>query len=356
MMAMGLMAAAQQLPPGTPPEVQQLFEAPNLISAAELTFNLSATGPMSLVVHANDDAAAERLEQLMDTGMKVYQEQMKAQMAQQAASQDPVEQAMAKYMERVTAQWATAFRPTREGSQLTFFRTDGSDPAKQQYTQIAVIGILVALLLPAIQAAREAARRTQAANGMRNLILAMMMYQDAHKTLPAHAIYSADGKPLLSWRVQILPYIEQEALYKKFKLDEPWDSEHNRALVAQMPAVFANPNVPEPGKTNYLAVVGESCGFNGTKDGLGLKDFTDGTSNTIMLVEANADRAVEWTKPEDWQYDANNPTAGLGKLRPAIFQAAFADGSVRNIANTIDPEALKALFTRNGREPNPPLQ
>ncbi len=353
LMAVGLMQAAQQLPPGTPPEVQQFFEAPNLISAAELTFNVSASGPMSLVVHANDDASAERLEQLVDAGMQLYQSQLKAQMAAQATGDDPIAQAMARYMERMSVQWADSFRPQREGAKLTFFKTEGDDPAKQQLTQVAVIGILVALLLPAIQAAREAARRTDSSYKMKQIMLALHNFHDTRKNLPAHAIYNADGQPLLSWRVQILPYLEDGGaeLYKEFKLDEPWDSEHNRPLIARMPAVFSNPNfISEPGKTNFLGVVGEHCGFNGTKQGLGFKHFTDGTSKTIVLVEADADRAVEWTKPDDWQYDASNPSAGLGKLRPGVFNAGFADGSVQQISNNIDPEMLKAHFTRDGGE------
>jgi hypothetical protein len=356
LMALGLMQAAQQLPPGTPPEVQQFFEAPNLISAAELTFNLSASDPMSLVVHANDDASAERLEQLVDTGMKLYQSQLKTQMAAQAASDDPMAQAMARYMERMSIQWADAFRPQREGAQLTFFKSEGGDPAKQQLTQVAVIGILIALLLPAIQAAREAARRTDSSNKMKQIMLALHNFHDTRKAFPAHAIYSPDGQPLLSWRVQILPYLEDggAALYKEFKLDEPWDSEHNRALIARMPAVYANPNfISEPGKTNLLAVVGEHCGFNGTKQGMNFRYFSDGTSKTVVLVEADADRAVEWTKPDDWQYDPNNPSAGLGNLRPGSWNAGFADGSVQQVSNNIDREMLKALFTRDGGEATP---
>jgi type II secretory pathway pseudopilin PulG len=351
LMAIGLLQAAQQMPPGTPPEVQQFFEAPNLISAAELTLNFSTSGPVALVVHANDDAAAEKLESMVDTGMKLYQGQLQAQMAAQAASGDSIQQALAQYTERMSGQWASTFRPTREGAALTFFKTDGEAGAQQQLTQVAIIGILVALLLPAVQAAREAARRNQSINGLKQLMLALHIYHDVRKAFPAHASYSPDGKPLLSWRVHILPFVEEEALYKEFHLDEPWDSDHNRKLIARMPQVYQNPNLPlEPGKTNYLAVVGKECIFDGTEKGLGFAQISDGTSKTIALVEANADRAVEWTKPDDWKYNADQPNAGVGGLRPGGWNAAFADGSVRFIANDVDLETLKALFTRAGRE------
>ena len=222
---------------------------------------------------------------------------------------------------------------------------------QQTLVMAAVCGILVALLLPAIQAAREAARRAQLMNNMKQLMLALLIYHDAKRSFPAHASYDADGKPLLSWRVHILPYLDEKPLYDQFKLDEPWDSPHNKQLITRMPEVFRNPNlVADDGKTNYLAVVGKECVFDGTAEGMRLAKITDGLSKTIVLVEADADQAVIWTKPDDLAYDANNPAAGLGHLRPGGWNAAFADGSVQLISNDIDREMLSALFTRNDRE------
>ncbi len=347
---MGLAQAQAQVPP----DFQQFLEAPQLISAAELTVNISAPGPTSLIVHANDETAAGQLESLLADASRKYQEKLKAQFAQQAASDDPVERAMAQYAERVSGNWTKSFMPTREGASLVLFRSQGEDNAQKQMVTMAVIGVLVALLLPAIQAAREAARRNQAMNNLKQMMIALHNYHDTKGTLPAHANYSEDGKPLLSWRVHILPFLEENQLYSEFRLDEPWDSEHNRALIARMPQVYQCPNLPlEPGKTNYLAVVGEGCAFDGTKDGKGFRDFTDGTSKTIALVEADADQAVEWTKPDDWEYNAETPNAGLGNLRPGGWNAGFADGSVRFISNSIDLNMLRALFTRASGEITP---
>jgi hypothetical protein len=276
---------------------------------------------------------------------------MKAQFAQYAMSEDPVERSLAQYMERVSGSWSERFAPQRDGATLVYFKTDGENAGQQQLLSIAVIGILVALLLPAVQAAREAARRNQSMNNMKQIMIAFQNYHDTKRALPAHANYSPDGKPLLSWRVHILPFVEEMTLYSQFKLDEPWDSPHNRALVARMPQVYQNPNLPlEPGKTNYLAVVGEECIMDGTDKGKGLQEITDGTSKTIMLVEAAPDQAVEWTKPDDWEFDANNPTAGLGGIRPGGWLAGFADASVQFISDQVDTEMLKGMFTRGGRE------
>jgi hypothetical protein len=215
----------------------------------------------------------------------------------------------------------------------------------------ATTGVAIALLLPAVQAAREAARRTQSSNNLRQIGLAMHNFAATYQWFPAAAGYDKAGKPLLSWRVYILPFVEQQELYNSFHLEEPWDSEHNKALIARMPAVYLNPNLPQAseGKTNYLAVVGDKAALQ-SKEGTAITDITDGTSNTIMAVEATADRAVIWTKPDDFSPDDKDPTAGLVGFRPNIFMALFADGSVRAVSIATDPGVLKALFTRNGGE------
>lgn len=216
---------------------------------------------------------------------------------------------------------------------------------------LATSGVGIALLLPAVQAAREAARRTQSTNNLRQIGLAMNNFAAAYQWFPAAAGCDKEGKPLLSWRVYILPFVEQQELYNSFKLDEPWDSEHNKALIARMPIVYHNPNLPQAGegKTNYLAVVGEKAAIR-AKQGTAMADITDGTSNTIMVVEASPDRAVIWTKPDDFSPDETNPSAGLGGTRPGIFLALFADGAVQALSLANDPATLKALFTRNGGE------
>lgn len=335
-----------------PAQFRPLLETPNLISAAELTFNLSNVGPSSLAVHCNDEASARKLQSIVDSVLESAQAEMKAEIAAQLESDNPVERAYGSYLQRMSEQWIDVIRPDREGPTLIVFRTMGGEAAgQQQLTSTAVAGVLVALLLPAVQAAREAARRAQSMNNLKQLVLALFNYEDSYKSFPAHAIYDASGKPLLSWRVQILPYLEEQALYNEFHLDEPWDSPHNKKLLTRMPDVFQNPTSPMPeGKTNYLAVVGKECVFDGSAEGMKLQKITDGLSNTILLVEADSDRAVEWTKPADWQFDVKNPKNGLGSLRPGGWLTAFADGSVMLIDGTIDTKTLKAKFTRAGKE------
>jgi hypothetical protein len=213
-------------------------------------------------------------------------------------------------------------------------------------TSFMVVPIMVALLLPAVQAAREAARRNQSLNNIKQILLGQQNYLDTRGTFPA-----AGSKSGLSWRVHILPFIEEEALYKQFHLDEPWDSEHNRQLISQMPAVFENPgSEAPPGKTSYLAVTGPGTAFGDGEKGPTPRDISDGLRNTILIVEANPDQAVEWTKPDDWKFDPNNPMQGLGKSRPFGFLAGFGDAHTEFINADTDPEVVKALMTAAGRE------
>ena len=147
--------------------------------------------------------------------------------------------------------------------------------------------------------------------------------------------------------------MEEIELYNEFHLDEPWDSDHNKTLLDKMPAVYQNPNLPPSNKTNYLVPVGEDTMFAGDK-GTRLRDIKDGTSKTILFVEVDADRAVPWTKPDDYELNEKQPFAGLGKLRAGdVFGAAFADGSVRMIVNDLDPAVFLLLLKKSDGQPVP---
>ena len=215
--------------------------------------------------------------------------------------------------------------------------------------------VLTSALAPLFSARRMAAGRAVSMNNLKQIGLAMHNYLDTYKTFPAAATYDANGRPLLSWRVYILPYIEQDALFKEFHLDEPWDSEHNKKLITRMPMTYRSPEQKnaEQGKTTYLAPIGAKTIFGGKK-GMPIQKITDGTSNTILLVEADDSRAVYWTQPEDYKIDPMNPTAGLVRVVATAFNAAFADGSVRVLPANINPATLRALYTANGGEPITP--
>jgi Protein of unknown function (DUF1559) len=206
--------------------------------------------------------------------------------------------------------------------------------------------IMMALLVPAVQKVREAAQRTQNSNNLRQIALAMHNYYGAYKSLPPAAICDKTGKPLLSWRVAILPYIEQDNLYKKFKLDEPWNSANNKKLIALMPKIYEIPGEDgKPGLTNVRVFVGGDALFDLTK-GVRFPQVTDGTSNTIMLVQTVD--AVTWTAPNDIEFGPKIPLPRLRSSPGGGFVAAFADGSIQMLRSTISDATLRALVTRSG--------
>jgi hypothetical protein len=206
-----------------------------------------------------------------------------------------------------------------------------------------------------------------AANNLKQIGLAMSNYADSHNgRLPPAVLYDKSGKPLHSWRVLLLPYLEEDHLYKEFHLEEPWDSPHNLKLQSRIPKVFqllprgyAGETPAGPSETLIQVFVGKGTAFEGTQ-GLRLpEDFPDGTSNTILLIEAG--KGVPWTKPADLAYGAGQPLPSLGGAFPgpepfflwgqnyrAGMHVGFADGSVRFFElGEVGEDTLREMIIRN---------
>lgn len=202
-------------------------------------------------------------------------------------------------------------------------------------------------------AAREASRRRQCTENLLQIGIAMHNYLHVHKTFPPAFRTDAQGRPLLSWRVLLLPYLDQDALYKEFHLDEPWDSPHNKALIARIPPTFVCPSAKAKlraeGMTTYLVPRGKATMYPGGEP-VKLNEVTDGTSNTILAVDAGDDRAVVWTQPGDWEVDPEHVKDRLFGHHPEGTIVLNADGSVKFQKATIRPATLRALLTRNGGE------
>jgi prepilin-type processing-associated H-X9-DG protein len=220
---------------------------------------------------------------------------------------------------------------------------------------LGLIGCLftLALILPAFRSAHEAARRAECTNNLKQIVLAMHNYRESYGCLPPAAITDKNGRPLLSWRVAILPNMIATSLYNSFHFDEPWDSPHNLSLLDQMPSVYKCPSdtTLEPGMTGYQVVVGPNTAFPPDFKPLQAKDFTDGDSSTVLIAETR--RGVPWTKPEDVPFDMTVPLTGLGShhgYHNNGFNVAFADGSVRFLKTSIAARVLEALLTRSGNE------
>jgi prepilin-type processing-associated H-X9-DG protein len=209
------------------------------------------------------------------------------------------------------------------------------------------------LLAPAVQAQRAASTRVQSVNNLKQIGLALHNFAASHgDRFPASVMIGPDRKTPYSWRVAILPFIEQQELYSQYKFDEPWDGPNNRKLLGRMPALFAHPDAPRGNMTSYFMPTGPHT-ISPDARGSALIEITDGTSNTIAVVEARRD--VPWTKPEDIPMavgpgSEGQPVPKLGGFSPNGFNALFGDGSVRFLIEKIAPDVLKALLTRDGGE------
>jgi beta-lactamase regulating signal transducer with metallopeptidase domain len=201
---------------------------------------------------------------------------------------------------------------------------------------------------PAVVASRKAALRSQSMNNMKQLGLAMHNFHATHDFFPPPSVLGPDGKTPHSWRVALLPYLEQSSLYNEYKLDEPWDSLNNLKVLEKMPAVFRDPSDTSSANcSSYFVPTGPETLLSGNI-GTPIHQVTDGTSNTIMIVQAS--REIPWTKPEDLPVSADAKVPKLGMPGADGFEATFADGSVRHLKLTIAEPVLRALFTKSGGE------
>jgi len=228
---------------------------------------------------------------------------------------------------------------------------------------VVVVGVLVfvglilmGLLFPAIQAAREAARRAACLNNMKQLSLAMTSYHSTHGCYPPAYLTDADGQPMHSWRVLILPHLGESTLYQMYDFDEPWDSLKNQAVTAQIPKVYQCPSDSgdDPAATNYMMIVGSATISDGPNS-CQHQQMRDGLSGTIMLVEV-AGTGTHWAEPRDLDADRisfainDGSRTGIGSNHRGGACVAMCDGSVQFFDDSIDPQVMEALSTISGGE------
>jgi hypothetical protein len=260
-----------------------------------------------------------------------------------------------------------------------------SQPAKRspfRCFRTYVAGVLVLLILAAVYGvmqAREAGRRTSCHCRLQNLAMACMAYRTQYGVFPPAYTADRQGRPMHSWRVLLLPYLDQQELYEKYDFAEPWYGPQNIKLLDEMPSIYACPShtpraqnsavvlpfasiiacgsaVPSGGVrnkcTSYAAVLGPRCAFRGA-DPVAEADIIDGMGQTLLLGEVT-DANILWTKPEDVDV-AKHPQLGdrmgFSSEHAGIVSFAFADGRVRCISVNTPQKVINALYTGNGREP-----
>ena len=206
------------------------------------------------------------------------------------------------------------------------------------------------LLKPALIAAKAAAKDTQQQNTMKMLGLAFHNFHDTYSNFPGSGRNRKDGLIGLSWRVYLRPYLDQAPLYNQFKLDEPWDSEHNKTLIEKMPPIFKSSGVEAIGKTTAHVFSGPGSPFADDKMPR-ISGFTDGLSNTILAIQAGPETAEVWTKPGGLDFDPENPIKSLGTISRKTILVLFADGALRELDKQIDATTLRRLIQFADGEP-----
>ncbi len=198
----------------------------------------------------------------------------------------------------------------------------------------------------AIAASDKALLEIQQKNNLKQLGLAFHNFHETFGHLPPRRDHLVKTKQDLSWRVFLLPFLDQAELYNQFHMNEPWDSPHNIKLLEQMPEIFRTKGITKPGLTSIMTFSGKGAPFVDTV-GPRFSDIKDGIANTILCVQAGPDKAVPWTKPIDLPFDPANPVKALGQLPEKIFLAIMMDGAVRWIHADTPGNELQKMINPN---------
>ncbi len=201
---------------------------------------------------------------------------------------------------------------------------------------------------------RGPSQRPQCSNNLKQIGLAMHNYHDTYRCLPAAVLTDEDGQPMRSWRVAILPFVEQAPLYDRYDFSQPWDGPNNRMLHGISIATYRCPNDAGamPTDTSYVMIVGPGTIGGEPNETVRFADVKDGTSNTIMAIEVGAS-GIHWMEPRDLTVEEavtflTNPAASpFQQAHPGGANVLFADGSVRFLPESTDPAIVRALLVRN---------
>lgn len=229
---------------------------------------------------------------------------------------------------------------------------------------VAVVAVLVCVVviwlvaLPQIERNREKGRVDACSANLRQIGKALRTYQDRYGSLPPAYVADEKGRPMHSWRVLILPYMESEELqaiyFKQYRFDEPWNGPHNRTLAKKMPPVFRCPSdISESessgGETSYLAVTGPGTVFDGVKP-QNFERAVGGPENVIMVVEA-AQSGVNWLEPRDMPLKDmplrinQSPEKGIRSRHPGGANVLCGDGQPKFLPDSSSADTLEPMIT-----------
>jgi hypothetical protein len=222
---------------------------------------------------------------------------------------------------------------------------------------LVVCGGAALLLFPAVTKVREAAARMNTTNNLKQLALGAHNYESAYDRIPGPFVDTndrglpppTDPKDRMSWRVDLLPYIEQDNVYRGIDRSQAWDSPVNRPFTGTAIKTFGDPNDPTDNATRFRCFFDNGALFStDPKDRVSIAGIKDGSENTILFIET-ADR-VPWAQFNEMAYSPSGPLPQLGHPTRDVFLVAMADGSVKAVKKTVSEATLRAAVTRAGND------
>lgn len=216
-----------------------------------------------------------------------------------------------------------------------------------------VLLFIAAMLLPNPGYPRSAALRTVCLNNCRQIALAIINYESANGHFPPAYVADENGKPMHSWRVLILPYLDQKELFDRYDQNEPWNGPNNSKLHNEIVDVYRCPSsTSSEFSTDYVLITGTETGFSNDQT-TDFGDITDGSSNTILLTEIASSR-IHWMQPRDISLEqfvsVRGPAGGEHENHPGTRNVAFFDGSTHVVDLETAPDELRKFVTIAGDE------
>ncbi len=312
---------------------------PGACNAVTLALRLGGQPRLLVRMEAADESLAEEIGDLLErcidrvqADFAALRDDLRSQLAPQAKAE----------VDQFLAEAVGGLRLEKAGQQLDVSLPLGrsGEELRRMIPQLTLAGGVP--LDWAANAARVAVQRRQPEEKLRQVAIALSNHNDIFGHFPVQAIVDAQKRPLLSWRVALLRFLDEQKLYEQFKLDQPWDSEHNRKLIGKMPVVYRDVRLADPTLTTLQVFAGEGAAFDGRR--LTYSRITDGTSNTLMLIQSSPQRAVPWTKPEDLTFVPHNTQSVIGKPPSEGTLAVMFDGRVLGLPADLSNDVWRRLI------------
>lgn len=246
---------------------------------------------------------------------------------------------------------ANPYDPSRQSAESPIQRQSFRFPWVGLIAGVSIVAILVGLLLPATRTARPAARRMQCTNNLKHIALALRNYESMYQSLPPAYTVDSSGNRLHSWRVLILPFLEEQSLYDSIDLTKPWDDPANREFGSKMPSIYRCPSSEmKRDETTYKVILAPDSCFP-FAEARRMSEITDALSDTAMVIEASPDTAVPWMSPSDAEFEF---VLGFGPETQFSHQSGthigFADGDVVFLSGHTSETLRRAIVSVNGGE------